>query len=113
MPPATGLQVVWSLSLAGVSPVKLCHFRARQVHKYVGCEPSGLEFNDFSFNYRNVPYNPMINTGAIVVGSCLSPGLEMHDRFKGFMDKVSGMAGGACRNATLSRCAGDISSILR
>lgn len=68
---------------------------AQQVHKYVGCEPSGLEFNDFSFNYRNVPYNPMINTGAIVVGSCLSPGLEMHDRFKGFMDKVSGMAGGA------------------
>ena len=75
--------------------------RVLQVHKYVGCEPSGLEFNDFSFNYRNVPYNPMINTGAIVVGSLLSPGMEMHQRFKAFIDRVTDMAGGTARCCSL------------
>lgn len=66
----------------------------QEVHRHVGIEPSGLAFNEVSLNADNLPHNPMINAGAIAVGSCIKPGMDMAGRFKYFMDRVGALAGG-------------------
>lgn len=42
------------------------------VHDFVDCEPSGMPFNAFSFNGRGMPYNPLINAGAIMCSALVS-----------------------------------------
>jgi len=51
------------------------------VHKHVGREPSGLGFNELSFNGSGLPHNPMINSGAIMCCSLIQSDMEMGDRF--------------------------------
>jgi glutaminase len=42
-----------------------------KVHKLVGKEPSGKAYHAVTFTDQNIPYNPMINAGAIVLSSLL------------------------------------------
>lgn len=51
------------------------------VHNHVGREPSGLGFNELSFDGNGLPHNPMINSGAIMCCSLIQSDLEMGDRF--------------------------------
>lgn len=42
-----------------------------EIDKYVGHEPSGLQYNALKLNPKNLPHNPLINSGAIMVCSLL------------------------------------------
>ena len=53
-----------------------------KVHKHVGYEPSGRSFNSFDLNNDNLPHNPLINAGAIMVSSLIEPDKEPADRFQ-------------------------------
>ena len=60
---------------------------ADTVHRHVGCEPSGVRFNELSLNENGIPHNPMINSGAIMSSSLIRPSEQMADRF----DYVAGV----------------------
>jgi glutaminase len=63
------------------------------VHKYVGYEPSGQQFNAYSLNDENKPHNPLINSGAIMVSSLIHPELEEADRFENLINFIKKMTG--------------------
>ena len=44
------------------------------VHDFVDCEPSGQPFNEFSFNHFGMPFNILINAGAIMCSALVSGG---------------------------------------
>ena len=52
-----------------------------KVHEHVGCEPSGVGFNELTLNKHGRPHNPMINAGAIMCCSMIRPQLTIADRF--------------------------------
>jgi glutaminase len=69
---------------------------ADAVHERVGHEPSGRAFNEFCFNDDNLPYNPMINSGAIMVVSMIEsdkPQYIRYDEVKKFFKTMSGNVG--------------------
>ena len=67
---------------------------ARHVHEMVGCEPSGVSFNELSLNGHGRPHNPMINAGAIVSSSMIRQDESAADRFDYVMDCYQRLAGG-------------------
>lgn len=42
------------------------------VHDFIDCEPSGQPFNARSYNRHGMPYNPLINAGAIMCSALVS-----------------------------------------
>lgn len=69
---------------------------ADTVHEHVGHEPSGRSFNEFCFNDDNLPFNPMINSGAIMVVSMIEPDKPQYvryDEIKKFFKTMSGNVG--------------------
>lgn len=52
------------------------------VHKHVGMEPSGRNFNERVLLPSGIPHNPFINTGAIMVASLLFPSNPRWKRFE-------------------------------
>lgn len=71
-----------------VKPFTYCLAQTQnsQVHDHIGHEPSGQRFNAFVLNENGKPHNPMINSGAMVISSLISPHLEPAMRFQSVFD---------------------------
>ena len=52
-----------------------------KVHKHVGREPSGIQFNALKLNKLGLPHNPLFNSGAIMTCALVKNNLEPADRF--------------------------------
>lgn len=59
----------------------------------MGHEPSGVEFNAIILNKKNLPHNPLINSGAIMIASLLRPDLGESARFDYILSMWGRMAG--------------------
>jgi len=67
---------------------------ADHVHRYVGREPSGLNFNELALGQDGEPHNPMINAGAILCSSMVRPDLDLAGRFDYTLDRWTALCGG-------------------
>jgi glutaminase len=64
------------------------------VHKYVDKEPSGQAFNAMTLTPENLPYNPMVNAGSIMVCSLIDKELCPSERFDKVIQWTRRLAGG-------------------
>ncbi|MGI9557406.1 MAG: glutaminase A, partial [Solirubrobacterales bacterium] len=64
-----------------------------EVHRYVGREPSGRNFNELALTAEGKPHNPMINAGAIMCTSLIRPDLDAADRFEYVLDRWRALCG--------------------
>ncbi|MEM6928128.1 MAG: glutaminase A, partial [Myxococcota bacterium] len=64
------------------------------VHRHIGREPSGQEFNAYVLQRDNRPHNPMINAGAIMCASLIKQDLPSHKRFQHVLDSWCELTGG-------------------
>lgn len=64
-----------------------------EVHRYVGREPSGRNFNELALGEGGRPHNPMINAGAIMATSLVRPALDAGARFDYLMDRWRALCG--------------------
>ncbi|XP_044257608.1 glutaminase kidney isoform, mitochondrial isoform X1 [Tribolium madens] len=68
------------------------------VHKYVGQEPSGRNFNELILDHNKKPHNPMINAGAILVCALLKtvagPEMTLAEKFDYTLNYFVRLAGG-------------------
>eukprot|EP01064_Diplonema_japonicum_P022280 TRINITY_DN3199_c1_g1_i4.p1 TRINITY_DN3199_c1_g1~~TRINITY_DN3199_c1_g1_i4.p1 ORF type:complete len:576 (+),score=145.18 TRINITY_DN3199_c1_g1_i4:878-2605(+) len=63
-----------------------------EVHKYVGTEPSGRQFDNFELA-NGKPFNPVTNAGCLVTGSMYKSTAENSERLSSYMDLVQDLAG--------------------
>lgn len=70
------------------------HYGPEMTHKHVGQEPSGIAFNALQLSNKNLPHNPLINSGAIMIASLLRPDLGESARFEYILKMWERMAGG-------------------
>lgn len=70
------------------------HYGPEIVHNHVGHEPSGSKFDALILNQYDLPHNPLINSGAIMITSLLRPDLGESNRFEYILDMWKRMAGG-------------------
>jgi len=64
------------------------------VHKHMGCEPSGVGFNEIALDRNNLPHNPMINAGGIMSCALIKQGLPVADRFDHVASQWQRLTGG-------------------
>ena len=74
-----------------------------EVHKHVGQEPSGRKFNDltlllrssegFQNNSTNIPFNPMINAGAIMTSGLINSDETYENRFNFIKNEFAKLIG--------------------
>uniref|UniRef100_A0A1B6CB91 glutaminase n=1 Tax=Clastoptera arizonana TaxID=38151 RepID=A0A1B6CB91_9HEMI len=87
-----------SISKPLIYAISLDQLGDETVHKYIGQEPSGRNFNELVLDDNRKPHNPMINAGAILIGCLLQvlvkPGLTLAEKFDFTMDYFKRMAGG-------------------
>ncbi len=63
------------------------------VHRFVGREPSGLNFNELALGQDGEPHNPMINAGAIICSSMIRPDLDVAGRFDALLEVWTALCG--------------------
>lgn len=63
------------------------------VHRYVGREPSGRNFNELTLNQEGKPHNPMINSGAIICSSLIQSHLDAAGSFDYVLDRWRALCG--------------------
>ncbi|OQR81165.1 hypothetical protein ACHHYP_16672 [Achlya hypogyna] len=84
-----------------------------KVHFHMGCEPSGLRFNDLSLLERHgfrIPHNPMINSGAIMSSALIRRDLPLHQRFEYVMQVWGALCGDTAVGFDNSVCLSERSS---
>jgi glutaminase len=64
------------------------------VHKIVDKEPSGQSFNSLSFTDKDIPYNPLINSGAIALCSLIEKDSDPSTKFECVLKWWRRLAGG-------------------
>ncbi|XP_065844238.1 glutaminase liver isoform, mitochondrial-like [Oscarella lobularis] len=64
------------------------------VHKYIGLEQSGKEFNAITLNEEGRPHNPMINSGSLVLCSLLERGRSVSDKLDFVRSQYERLCGG-------------------
>jgi len=64
------------------------------VHRHMGCEPSGVSFNELALSARGVPHNPMINAGGIMSSALIKQREPIADRFDYVANMWTRLAGG-------------------
>ncbi|MEM8757373.1 MAG: glutaminase A [Planctomycetota bacterium] len=64
------------------------------VHTHMGCEPSGVSFNELALNKNGLPHNPMINAGGIMSCAMIRQNDPVADRFEHVMSMWTRLAGG-------------------
>jgi len=68
------------------------------VHRYVGHEPSGRNFNEICLDSSNKPHNPMLNSGAMmtsaIVSTLIEPSMKNSEKFDYVLQYMKKFAGG-------------------
>ena len=65
-----------------------------RVHRHMGCEPSGVSFNELALDRRGVPHNPMINAGGIMSCALIKQDEPVADRYDHVANMLTRLAGG-------------------
>jgi len=65
-----------------------------EVHSRMGCEPSGVSFNELALNADGRPHNPMINAGGIMSAALIRQDDAIADRFDHVARLWAKLAGG-------------------